>query len=76
LHYIGFGTTDIRLDRGGVIHFFYLPPYGPQLNLIEILWKPAKYHCRRFVTWTKETIVAKIGKLLARFGSEFEICLA
>jgi len=32
---------------------FYLPPYSPQLNLIEIVWKHFKYHWRRFVTWTK-----------------------
>ncbi|RZF23460.1 hypothetical protein EVC45_44425 [Paraburkholderia sp. UYCP14C] len=35
---------------------FYLPPYSPELNLIEIVWKHAKYHWRRFVNWTKETI--------------------
>ncbi|MFL9856252.1 transposase [Paraburkholderia madseniana] len=23
---------------------FYLPPYSPELNLIEIVWKHAKYH--------------------------------
>ncbi len=22
----------------------FLPPYSPELNLIEILWKQAKYH--------------------------------
>ncbi|MBC8752649.1 MULTISPECIES: transposase [Paraburkholderia] len=52
---------------------FYLPPYSPELNLIEILWKHAKYHRRRFVTWTKETIDAKVKKLLDGFGSDFQI---
>jgi transposase len=37
---------------------FYLPPHSPELNLIEIVWKHAKYHWRRFVTWTKDTIDA------------------
>jgi len=58
------------------ISFFYLPPYSPELNLIEIVWKHAKYHWRRFVTWTKETIDAEIAKLLASYGSEFEIRFA
>jgi hypothetical protein len=66
------------------ISFFYLPPYdrrkspwdSPELNLIEIVWKHAKYHWRRFVTWTKETIDAEIGKLLAGYGSKFEIRFA
>jgi transposase len=52
---------------------FYLPPYSPELNLIEIVWKNAKYHWRRFVTWTKETIDAEIEKLLDGYGSEFQI---
>ncbi|WP_422646233.1 transposase, partial [Xenorhabdus nematophila] len=26
----------------------YLPAYSPELNLIEIVWKQAKYHWRRF----------------------------
>jgi transposase len=25
-----------------------LPPYSPELNLIEIVWKQAKRHWRRF----------------------------
>jgi transposase len=52
---------------------FYLPPYSPELNLIEIVWKQAKYHWRRFVTWTKETIDAEIAKLLDAYGSKFQI---
>jgi transposase len=55
------------------VMLFYLPPYSPELNLIAILWKHAKYRWRRFVTWTKETIDAEIGKLLDGFGSEFQI---
>jgi transposase len=67
------------IDRWFLEHrmvLFYLPPYSPELNLIEIVWKHAKYHWRRFVTWTKETIDAEIGKLLAGYGSKFEIRFA
>jgi hypothetical protein len=41
-----------------------------------MVWKHAKYHWRRFGTWTKETIDAEIAKLLAGYGSEFEIRFA
>nr|WP_232232563.1 transposase [Cupriavidus sp. amp6] len=64
------------LDRWLFEHrmiLFHLPPYSPELNLIEIVWKHAKYHWRRFVTWTKETIDAEIDKLLSGYGSKFEI---
>ena len=52
---------------------FHLPAYSPELNLIEIVWKHAKHHWRRFTTWTKETIGHEIGKLLGGYGSKFEI---
>lgn len=51
----------------------HLPAYSPELNLIEIVWKHAKYHWRRFVTWTKETIDAEIAQLLGAYGSSFEV---
>jgi transposase len=37
----------------------YLPPYSPELNLIEIVWKHAMYHWRRFVTWTNEPLMPR-----------------
>ncbi|MFM0334689.1 IS630 family transposase [Paraburkholderia strydomiana] len=50
---------EATLKRWFIDHkalLFYLPPYSPELNLIEIVWKHFKYHWRRFVTWTRETI--------------------
>lgn len=29
---------------------YYLPPYSPELDRIEILWKHAKYDWRRFAS--------------------------
>lgn len=51
----------------------YLPPYSPELNMIEILWKQAKYHWREFATWSKDSFRAKISELLNGFGTEFQI---
>ncbi|RIQ15699.1 transposase, partial [Salmonella enterica] len=31
-----------------------MPAYSPELNLIEMVWKTAKYHWRRFINWNKE----------------------
>ncbi|MBC8642029.1 transposase [Caballeronia sp. EK] len=55
---------------------FYRPPYSPKLNLIEIVWKHAKYHWRQFVRLTKQTIDTEITTLLGGFGSKFEIHFA
>ena len=51
----------------------YLPPYSPELNMIEILWKQAKYHWREFVTWSKGTFREKVSELLDGFGTKFQI---
>jgi transposase len=55
---------------------FYLPPYSPELNLIEILWKQAKYHWRNFVTWTKETIDEELRHLFDGYGTKYQISFA
>ena len=64
------------LDRWLIEHrmmLFYLPPHSPELNMIEILWKQAKYHWRRFVTWTRDTIDSEIDALLGAYGSTYQI---
>ncbi|CBJ89727.1 conserved hypothetical protein [Xenorhabdus nematophila ATCC 19061] len=52
---------------------FYLPAYSPELNLIEIVWKQAKYHWRRFITWTQNTMEHELNTLLKGYGDQFAI---
>ena len=47
-----------------------------ELNLIEIVWKQAKYHWRNFVIWTKETIDDEVRNLLGAYGTKFQIHFA
>ena len=54
----------------------YLPPYSPELNLIEILWKHAKYHWRSFTAWTRDTLISEVTNLLAGFSDIFHISYA
>ena len=54
----------------------FLPPYSPELNLIEILWKHAKYHWRDFISWTPATLLREVQTLLAGFGTTFHIGFA
>jgi len=64
------------LERWLIEHhmmLFYMPPYSPELNMIDILWKQAKYHWRRFVTWTRDTIDSEIDTLLGAYGSTYQI---
>jgi transposase len=64
------------LDRWFIDHrafLIHLPPYSPELNLIEIVWKKLKYHWRRFVTWSKESFDNELHALLSGYGSKFQI---
>lgn len=65
---------DWRVNHRLVL--LYLPPYSPELNLIEILWKHAKYHWRRFVTWAKDQVREEAVKLMQGFGSAYKISFA
>jgi transposase len=55
---------------------YYLPPYSPELNRIEILWKYAKYFWRRFVGINGAELVHEIQSLMKGFGTEFTINFA
>lgn len=48
-----------------------LPPYSPELNLIEILWRQAKYHWREFVTWAAKDLRKEVQALFEGFGTKF-----
>ncbi|KVZ32622.1 transposase [Burkholderia ubonensis] len=72
---INHGIDETTRERWLLDHkalLFYLPPYSPELNKIEIVWRQLKYRWRRFVTWTKETIDAELADLLAGYGTEFK----
>jgi len=55
---------------------YYLPPYCPELNRIEILWEQAKYFWRRFVSPNGKELVADVHSLTQGFGSKFTINFA
>ena len=54
----------------------FLPPYSPELNLIEILWKQAKYHWREFVTWAAKDLRKEVQALFDGFGTKFNFSYA
>ncbi len=51
----------------------YLPPYSPELNAIEMLWKQAKYHWRSFKTWARDKLLTEVKELLDGYGSKFHV---
>jgi len=59
-----------RWTRQG-LHLYYLPPYCPELNRIEIVWKHAKYFWRRFVGMNGAALLDEIRSFRKGFGTEF-----
>jgi transposase len=63
-----------RLDEWLYEHkmwLIYLPAYSPELNLIEMVWREAKYHWQRFIAWNKMTFESELKNLLAGYASKF-----
>lgn len=52
---------------------YFLPPYSPELNLIEIVWKHAKYHWRRFTSWSADQLKSEVHALLDGFNVKYKI---
>ena len=50
----------------------FLPPYSPELNLIEILWKQAKYHWRLFISWASKDLLSEVRALFNGFGTKYK----
>ena len=52
----------------------YLPPYSPELNLIEILWRFMKYYWLPFSAYASfQSLVAAVEVILNGFGTDYRI---
>jgi transposase len=55
----------------------YLPPYSPELNLIEILWRRIKYTWLPFSAYAcLNALSAALETILSQVGSEYQITFA
>lgn len=53
---------------------YFLQPYSPELNLIEILWKRIKYQWLDFDAYKSfETLKEKLNFVLTNFGTKYDI---
>jgi transposase len=56
-------------NRG--LTLFYLPPYSPELNIIEILWKHIKYHWIEMSAYQSYASLKKyVQKILNEYGDK------
>lgn len=58
--------------QGLALH--WLPPYSPELNLIEILWRNIKYHWLPLSAYLSfDHLKAELQNVLDQFGSKYQI---
>ena len=56
------------------LSLWFLPPYSPELNLIEILWKQIKYRWMPTEAYESlESLSNCLDRILAGFGNDYEI---
>ena len=56
------------------LRLFFLPPYSPELNRIEVLWRCCKHHWLSFAAYTSfDLLQNELRKTLNRVGNECKI---
>lgn len=58
------------------LYLYYLPPYSPELNRIEILWKQAKYFWRSFRYWADDSLQDEVRSIMENYGKAFTVNFA
>ena len=59
-------------ERG--LHVKYLPPYSPELNKIEILWRLIKYQWLKYqLGWTISDLKKSIDDIIIGIGTKYQI---
>lgn len=60
------------LESGVILHF--LPPYSPELNSIEILWRKIKYHWLPICAYESfSQLTNAVHQILKSFGDKYRI---
>lgn len=58
------------------LYLYYLPPYSPELNHIEILWKQAKYFWRSFRYLKGDSLRDEVRFIMENYGKAFTVNFA
>jgi transposase len=62
---------DLLKEKG--MRFYFLPPYSPELNRIELLWHKMKYEWLPFKTFTPDELEQAIDEIGRGFGSKYTL---
>lgn len=62
---------DLLEEKG--MRFYFLPPYSPELNRIELLWHKMKYEWLPFKLFAPNELEQAIDEIGAGFGSKYRL---
>jgi transposase len=54
------------------MRFYFLPPYSPELNRIEMLWRKIKYEWLPFQSFSPDELENAIDAIGTGFGSQYQ----
>lgn len=56
------------------LYIFFLPPYSPELNIIEILWRRIKYNWLPYDSYSSfQNLSENLNYVLNKFGTKYDI---
>lgn len=65
---------QIKIWEEKGLRIFFLPPYSPQLNPIEQLWKFMKYYWMEFDAYKSiENMKNYVEKVIIEYGNKYEV---
>ena len=68
-----FESRRLDWEKKGLFLYF-LPPYCPELNLIEILWRMIKYHWLPLKAYdSMKSLLRHVNTVLSRVGSDYTV---
>ena len=59
------------LEQDFNLTLYFLPPYSPELNRIEMLWRSMKYQSREFKWMPTDEIVQWVNGISRGFGNKY-----
>jgi transposase len=62
---------DLLEEKG--VQFYFLPPYSPELNRIELLWHKMKYEWLQFKLYTPDELEQAIDEIGEGFGDLYKL---
>jgi transposase len=63
----------VELLKKKGLTLYFLPPYSPERNRIEVFWRKVKYEWMDFKTRDAKTLEADLDDIFLKFGADCQL---